>query len=176
MWYDIQEINVKGVLYNEKTKLYEENSKYKYVKLLTDNARDGLNRLSLFLDSSLDEIQTDIKFESEYADIVSYMIRNVNLWTTLIEAAERLIATKTDIDELIKFENYHNRNIDIDYECATSITPEEEAELRIKKAIVGIFFEYITMKEKELNLDEINLEAEEDKMIKQMLKDKNRNK
>ena len=148
-----------------------------HIELITDKVLDGLNKVTLNINSSINEIDTDIKLlNGQYADIVSYMISNVNLWATLIEAAERLIATKTDIGELIKFENYHNRNIDIGYKYAISITPEEDAELRIKKAIVGIFFEYIAMKEKELNLDEINLEAEEDKMIKQMLKDKNRNK
>lgn len=144
-----------------------------YIELITESVLNGLKNLTLNIDSSINEIDTDIKpLNKQYADIVSNMISDVNLWTTLIETADILISTKTDINALTAFENYHNRNIYIDYNYTTAITPEEQAELRIKKAIVSRFFEYITMKEKELNLVEVDLNKVEQEKISMILKDK----
>lgn len=146
----------------------------KYTTILKSNAIKGLNKLALNLDSSINEIEADIKLQNnECTDIIGYMISDVDLWTTLIETADTLIATKTDVDKRTKFENDHNRNIDIGYKYTTSITPDEEAKLKIEKAVIKPFFEYISMKITKLNLEEIDLDKVEQKEILKMFKNKN---
>lgn len=163
-------------LNDKSNNIYKRLDDLQYVELITTNVLDGLNKLSLTIDSSINPIDTDIKpLNGKYADIVSNMIGDANLWCTLIETADKLISTKTDVDKLTKFENNHNRNIEIDYSYTTAITPEDEAELRIKKAFVNRFFEYIAMKEEELNLKEIDLDVVEQEETFKILKYKKNN-
>lgn len=167
-------------LYDEKLKLSAEKDELQSVTLIKDYARDGLNKLNINIDSGISEIEPDIKpLNDNYADIVSSMISDVSLWCTLIETADKLISTKTDLNKLTKFENEHNRNIDIGYNYTTRFTPEDEAEITIMKPFKNHFFKYIATKEQELNKQEIDLELEEHKKTMEMLnnkkKDNNKN-
>lgn len=159
------------------TIMNEKKSKLKYTTLLKSNAKKGLNQLALNLDSSINEFDNDVKIlDATYADIVSTIISDVELWRTLIENAEKLITTKTDLAHLTKFENTNNRNIDIDLQYTTGITPEEQTSLIISKSLLKVFFNYIKKKENELNLKELDLPSEEHKIISEIHKRKSKKK
>ena len=90
------------------------------------------------------------------------MLSDVDLWITLIEQANRLIQTKTDLDKLTKFENNNNRT-EIGYINSTRLTPEEMANTIIVKPFLKHFSNYVENKIKEQGLKELDLEKEEKK-------------
>ena len=157
--------------------LLDKEKQLKYLVLIEQKAMKGLETLFLKINSTISELN-DIKIyeNNKCIDIVSNLIADVNFWETLIIETDKFIRAKTNLQDRNNFENKYNRNIDIDYEETTKFTPEDMAINRISKALLNFIFKYISGKEAELGLKEIDFEKEEQNSVWKILENKDKKK
>lgn len=128
-----------------------------YILAIKDNAINGLKDLKNICENPVDSFEVK-HIDTEYADIVSYMISNVDLWLTLINEASRLVALYTNETTQMDFNLCLNENDSVS--APTLIDYEDISKIAISKCITKIFNEYIEKKLKEQNLTKIDYEME----------------